>query len=57
MLRLIERFLREDDGMELLEWAVVAVLFALAGAAAMSSISSNLTLPVNSIVSLLASGS
>ena len=57
MLRLIERLLREDGGMELLEWAVVAVLFALAGAAAMSAIASNLTLPVSSIVDLLGKGS
>ena len=53
MLRLIERMLRDEDGMELLEWAIVAVLFALAGAAAMTSISNDLTVPVSSIINLL----
>ncbi len=32
MRRFIERFVREEDGMELLEWSIVAVLFCLAGA-------------------------
>jgi Flp pilus assembly pilin Flp len=35
MRRFIERFVREEDGMELLEWSIVAVLFCLAGAGAL----------------------
>ena len=27
---MIQRFLREDDGMEMVEWAIVGVVFALA---------------------------
>ncbi len=30
MLKLVNRFIREDDGMEMLEWAIVAVVFAVA---------------------------
>jgi Flp pilus assembly pilin Flp len=56
MLRLMKRFLHEEDGMELLEWAIVAVLFALAGAAAMGSLASDLTLPVSKISNLLTKG-
>lgn len=56
MLRLIKRVLREEDGMELLEWAIVAVVFALAGAVAMDSLGTGLTLPVNRIITLLSSG-
>lgn len=28
----IERFVREDDGMEMVEWAIVGVVFALGAA-------------------------
>jgi hypothetical protein len=35
MLSLITRMLREEDGMEVLEWSIVAVLFCLAGAGAL----------------------
>ena len=28
----IKRFVREDDGMEMVEWAIVGVVFALASA-------------------------
>ncbi len=29
---MIKRFVREDDGMEMVEWAIVGVVFALAAA-------------------------
>ena len=29
-LDMIKRFIREDDGMEMVEWAIVGVVFALA---------------------------
>ena len=56
MLRLIQRVLREEDGMELLEWAIVAVVFALVGAVAMDALGTGLTLPVNLIIDLLEKG-
>ena len=31
MRNLITRFVREEDGMEFVEWALVATLFAVAG--------------------------
>ena len=30
---IMTRFLSEDDGLEMLEWAIVALLFGVAGAA------------------------
>ncbi len=33
LLQTIERLLREDDGMEMVEWAIVGVVFAVAAAA------------------------
>jgi pilus assembly protein Flp/PilA len=33
MLNAVKRFLREEEGLEMLEWAIVALLFAVAGAA------------------------
>jgi Flp pilus assembly pilin Flp len=56
MRRIIQRLLREEEGMELLEWAIVAVLFALSGAVAMGALGTGLTLPVNEIAVLLSKG-
>ena len=33
MLNTMKRFLHEEEGLEMLEWAIVALLFAVAGAA------------------------
>ena len=33
LLNTIARFVREDDGMEMIEWAIVGVVFAVASAA------------------------
>jgi Flp pilus assembly pilin Flp len=52
MRRLMKRFLREDDGMELLEWAIVAVLFALAGALSMDALGVGLQLPMDQVIGL-----
>ncbi len=32
VLNTLKRFVREDEGLEMLEWAIVAALFATAGA-------------------------
>ena len=32
LLNTIKRFVREDDGMEMVEWAIVGVVFAIAAA-------------------------
>jgi Flp pilus assembly pilin Flp len=39
---LIKRFIVEESGMEMLEWAIVAVLFAVATAAAFKTFSTTL---------------
>jgi Flp pilus assembly pilin Flp len=33
-MKLFKRLILEDDGMEMIEWAIVGVVFAVAGAAA-----------------------
>lgn len=33
MVNLFKNFLKEEDGMEMVEWAIVGVVFALAAAA------------------------
>jgi Flp pilus assembly pilin Flp len=39
---LIGRFIREEDGMEMVEWAVVGVVFALASAAIWGTLSGSI---------------
>lgn len=43
MSNLIKRFIVEESGMEMLEWAIVAVLFAVATATAFTTFSGNLS--------------
>jgi Flp pilus assembly pilin Flp len=42
MRSLIVRFLREEDGMEMVEWAIVAAVFALAGVVAWGQLANTL---------------
>ena len=42
MRDLIKRFVIEEDGMEMVEWALVAVVFALAGIGAWSQLADSL---------------
>ena len=37
----IERLIREDSGMEMVEWAIVAVVFAVAAAAFWGDLATN----------------
>ena len=43
MLTTLKRFAREDDGMEMLEWAIVATVFAVVLVAGWSSLEAFLT--------------
>ena len=43
MRDLIKRFVVEEDGMEMVEWALVASVFALAGIAAWGTLASTLS--------------
>ena len=39
----IKRFVTEEDGMEMVEWALVAVLFAVVAGAAFTTISGSIS--------------
>ena len=43
MSDLIKRFVVEEDGMEMVEWALVASVFALAGIAAWETLANTLS--------------
>ena len=43
MRNLITRFVREEDGMEFVEWALVATLFALAGIGAWGTLAGQIS--------------
>ena len=51
MSNLIVRFFREEDGMEFVEWALVATLFALAGIGAWTSLGSAITTALGTVES------
>ena len=43
MLNLLKKFVSNEDGLEMVEWAVVAALITAAGAAAMTTLGGNVT--------------
>ena len=43
MLSTLKRFVREDEGMEMLEWAIVGVVFALTGIGAWAALQAALS--------------
>lgn len=49
MRDLIKRFVLEEDGMEMVEWALVAVVFALAGIGAWSTLADSLETALDEI--------
>ena len=53
MRNLIVRFLREEDGMEFVEWALVAALFAVVGAAGWRSLADLITTELGEVESCL----
>lgn len=54
MLNLLRRLWSEDDGMEMLEWAVVAAVFVAAAAIGWQALSGDLTTGLSSAGSDLA---
>ena len=56
MRNLIERFLREEDGMEFVEWAIVATLFALAAAFIWDDIATAITDRLGDVESCISTG-
>ncbi len=49
MLNTLKRFLREEEGLEMLEWAIVAALFATAGAVMWLTLGSTVTAELTTI--------
>ncbi len=49
LLNTIKRFVREDDGMEMVEWAIVGVVFAVAAAAFWSDLAGAINLALDDI--------
>ena len=46
---MLKQFLREEEGMEMVEWALVAVLFALVAGGAFGILGTNLGVTVGTI--------
>jgi pilus assembly protein Flp/PilA len=53
MLNAIKRLIREDEGLEMLEWAIVAALFATAGAVVWLTLGSTVSGELTTIQSSL----
>jgi Flp pilus assembly pilin Flp len=49
MFQIFKRLAVEDSGMEMLEWAIVAVLFAVAASAAFGTFATSLSTEIGSI--------
>ena len=45
----LKRFVREDDGMEMVEWAIVGVVFAVAAAGFWTRLAGNIDLALADI--------
>lgn len=56
MLNLVKKFVREDDGLEMVEWAIVAALITTAAAVTMASIGSEVNTSFNTVLTTLQSG-
>ncbi len=51
-----KRFLNEDDGMEMVEWSIVAVVFALGAATIWSTLGASIGLALTSIGTCVGGG-
>jgi Flp pilus assembly pilin Flp len=49
MLSTIKRLVREDEGMEMVEWSIVGVVFALAGALLWTSLKTQINSGLDNI--------
>ena len=55
MLNCMKSFVREDDGLEMVEWAIVGALITAAGAGAIAAVGTQLTLELGKILAFLTS--
>jgi len=53
-MKLIKRLIIEDDGMEMIEWAIVGVVFAIAGAAAWGLLATSVGTAITNIANEVA---
>jgi len=49
----VGRLVRDDEGMEMVEWSIVGVVFALAGALVWSTLNDDISSALNSIASCI----
>lgn len=49
MISTLKRLVREEDGMEMVEWSIVGVVFALAGALLWSTLSGSIETALGNI--------
>ncbi len=56
MLNAMKRFVREDDGMEMVEWAIVGVVFALGAAVVWTSLKDNIDSALQAIGTCVSGG-
>ncbi len=54
IMKTLKRFLSEEDGIEMLEWAIVALLFAVAGAATWGLLGTQISTSLGGIQTSLA---
>jgi Flp pilus assembly pilin Flp len=48
-MKLFKRLVTEDDGMEMIEWAIVGVVFAIAGAVAWGGLATSVNAAITGI--------
>ncbi|MEM7411141.1 MAG: hypothetical protein AAF430_12970 [Myxococcota bacterium] len=56
LVRSLKRLVREDDGMEMVEWSIVGVVFALAGALLWSTLNTNIQTALQNIGTCVSTG-
>ena len=52
----LRNFVREEDGMEMVEWAIVGVVFALAAATVWTGLKGNINTALTNVGNCVASG-
>ncbi len=53
MLKVIKNFVRDEDGLEMVEWAIVAALITTAAASALSLLGGDITAKFNDLDAII----
>lgn len=56
MIQMLRNFLVEDDGMEMVEWAVVGIVFALTAAGFWAALGGNINTALTAIGTCVSTG-